>query len=324
MFERDFEGRAQVKAYASRQPVGVAKKAMRLTSVQHSPVDQGAHRIGDASRSRIPASVRNRSIAAQSAVATNAMLELQRQYGNRYVQRVVALARETEGDANVAPSAVQLAIESARGGGQALDGAVQKQMGEAFNADFNGVRVHTGAEANALNRSLNARAFTTGRDIFFRHGEYNPGSSSGRLLLAHELTHVMQQSPGRAQSKEDSSVAFSTCSCPSGEKQQPAVQGKLTISRPGDVYEQEADRMALAYTQWENGVGRTDSPGGRVQRQTPEEEKKKEEMAVHRKLRDGSLQRQPEEEKKEEGMLARLGVNAVQRQEGVEEPKEEM
>jgi hypothetical protein len=197
-------------------------------------------------------------------------------------------------------------------------------MGDAFNADFSGVRVHTGAEANTLNRSLNARAFTTGRDIFFRDGEYSPGSSSGRGLLAHELTHVMQQNPGRVQSTENGSIAFSTCSCPSGEKQLAVVQGKLTISHPGDVYEQEADRMARAYTHWEQGGSRAQSPEVGVQRQTPEEEKKKEEMAVHRKVQDGVLRRQPEEEKKEEGMLGRLEVNAVQRQEGMEEPKEEM
>lgn len=82
--------------------------------------------------------------------------------------------------------------------------------------------------------------------------------------------------------------------------------------------------MARAYALWEHGVGRTHSSDASVQRQTPEEEKEKEEMSVHRKMQDGALQRQPEEEKKEEGMLARLEVNDVERQEGTEEPKEEM
>lgn len=56
--------------------------------------------------------------------------------------------------------------------------------------------MHTDAKANTFNHSLNARAFTTGQDIFFRHGEYNSGSSSGQELLAHELTHVVQQGDG--------------------------------------------------------------------------------------------------------------------------------
>jgi hypothetical protein len=323
MFERDLEGTSRVRAHLSHQAAELAKKVTQPTE-QRDPRSQSAQRTREFVRSRTLFSVVNRSTAAEQMVAADSLLNLQRTHGNRHVQRVVGLARQTDGEADVAPSAVQRAIERARGGGQALDSTVQKQMGDAFNADFSGVRVHTGAEANTLNRSLNARAFTTGRDIFFRHGEYNPGSSSGRGLLAHELTHVMQQNPGRVQSTENGSIAFSTCSCLSGEKQQAAVQGKLTISHPGDVYEQEADRMARAYTHWEQGAERAHSPEAGVQRQTPEEEKKKEEMAVHGKAQDGALRRQPEEEKKEEGMLARLEVNAVQRQEGMEEPKEEM
>ena len=66
-------------------------------------------------------------------------------------------------------------------------------MEQAFNADFSGVKVHTGAESDTLNRSLSARAFTSGHDVFFRQGEYNPDSTAGQELLAHELTHVVQQ-----------------------------------------------------------------------------------------------------------------------------------
>ena len=76
-------------------------------------------------------------------------------------------------------------------------------MGEAMRRDFSGVRVHANAHADGLNRSLQARAFTVGQDIYFRHGEYSPGSSTGRELLAHELTHVVQQSPGTVQTKPD-------------------------------------------------------------------------------------------------------------------------
>jgi hypothetical protein len=66
-------------------------------------------------------------------------------------------------------------------------------MEPVFGADFSQVRVHTDTQANTLNRTLSARAFTTGRDIFFRQGEYRPGSSTGQELIAHELTHVVQQ-----------------------------------------------------------------------------------------------------------------------------------
>lgn len=121
-------------------------------------------------------------------------------------------------DAGEAGPEIEGAIEGARGRGQPLDRGVQAQMEQAFGADFGGVRVHTGAQADTLNRALSARAFTTGQDIFFRDGEYRPGSSSGQELLAHELTHVVQQSGG--------------------------VQTKLTVGPPNDIYEQEADQVA--------------------------------------------------------------------------------
>jgi hypothetical protein len=111
-------------------------------------------------------------------------------------------------------------IEVLRGSGQALDSGVRAQMELAFGADFDGVRVHADAEADTLNRSLSARAFTTGQDIFFRQGAYNPGNSSGRDLLAHELTHVVQQARG--------------------------ARPRLAIGQPGDRYEQEAAQAVNA------------------------------------------------------------------------------
>jgi hypothetical protein len=84
-------------------------------------------------------------------------------------------------------------IESARGGGCTLPRGLQRSLGRRIGADFSDVRVHTDARADGLNRQLNARAFTTGRDIFFRGGAYSPSSPRGRKVIAHELTHVVQQ-----------------------------------------------------------------------------------------------------------------------------------
>lgn len=103
-------------------------------------------------------------------------------------------------------------IEGDRGKGQALPDNVKTQMEQGFGTDFNGVRVHTGPKSDELNRTLSAKAFTTGQDIFFADGEYSPGSATGKEVLAHELTHVVQQdggvqrwsdSPGQVQ-REDS------------------------------------------------------------------------------------------------------------------------
>jgi len=71
-------------------------------------------------------------------------------------------------------------------------------MESAFGADFGGVRVHTGNEAVQMNRELRAQAFTHGSDIYFNAGKYEPASVAGQGLLAHELTHVVQQNSGLA------------------------------------------------------------------------------------------------------------------------------
>ena len=92
-----------------------------------------------------------------------------------------------------AGSAFESQISATRGGGQTLPDGIRQPMERAFGADFGGVRVHADGEADSLNRLIQARAFTTGQDIFLRQGEYRPGTSEGQRLLAHELTHVMQQ-----------------------------------------------------------------------------------------------------------------------------------
>ena len=88
---------------------------------------------------------------------------------------------------------LESAINSARGRGEPLEPELQQSMGQAMGADFSGVRVHTDAQSHQLNQSIQAKAFTTGQDVFFRQGAYQPGSHAGQELIAHELTHVVQQ-----------------------------------------------------------------------------------------------------------------------------------
>lgn len=82
------------------------------------------------------------------------------------------------------------------GGGSALPGRLRGDMESRFGADFSGVRVHSGPGAARLARSVAARAFTLGSDIYFNQGEFQPGSPQGQHLLAHELTHVVQHGGG--------------------------------------------------------------------------------------------------------------------------------
>lgn len=88
------------------------------------------------------------------------------------------------------------AIDAARGGGQQMDPGTLSRMEGAFGADLSDVRIHADGHAASLSRDLNAKAFTTGKDVFFGAGEYDPKSRAGTEVLAHELTHTIQQSGG--------------------------------------------------------------------------------------------------------------------------------
>jgi len=90
-------------------------------------------------------------------------------------------------------SAIHNRIAASQGGGSSLDGATNSFMSDRFGVDFGSVKIHNNSESAQLNRQLNARAFTVGRDIYFNSGEYEPGTGSGRHLLAHELAHTVQQ-----------------------------------------------------------------------------------------------------------------------------------
>jgi hypothetical protein len=93
------------------------------------------------------------------------------------------------------------AIMSARAGGQALSGDVRSRFEGFFGADLGGVKIHNDGTSDNLCRSINAEAFTTGNDVFFSSRSFKPGSSSGDHLLAHELTHVVQQGSAPALSR---------------------------------------------------------------------------------------------------------------------------
>jgi hypothetical protein len=84
-------------------------------------------------------------------------------------------------------------LRGQKGGGAPLPSGVRSFMEPRFGADFSGVRLHTGSESAQLNRAISAQAFTQGQDIFLAEGKENIESSAGRQLLAHELTHTIQQ-----------------------------------------------------------------------------------------------------------------------------------
>jgi Domain of unknown function (DUF4157) len=111
---------------------------------------------------------------------------------------------------------VTAAIARRRGAGMPLDEQTRGHFEKTLEHDFGNVRVHTGNEPDSLARSVDARAFTLGKDIYFAAGEFQPASGEGRRLLGHELAHVIQQEGA-------------------------PTSGPVRVSKPGEPLEQEAD-----------------------------------------------------------------------------------
>jgi hypothetical protein len=93
-------------------------------------------------------------------------------------------------------------LNSSKGKGQPLPDSTRSFMESRFKSDFGKVRVHSGGDSVQMSKEINAQAFTRGSDIHFAAGKYNPHSSGGQKLLAHELTHVVQQG-GAVQRREE-------------------------------------------------------------------------------------------------------------------------
>ena len=131
------------------------------------------------------------------------------------------LARDGDGilPAGAAHPDVEAAHRAARGGGGEPRHGRAPALRGGLGDPLDDVRVHTDDTADALARSVAARAFTTGTDVYFANGEYRPGTAGGDALLAHELTHVVQQRGA-------------------------PTSGPLTVSEPGDAMEREADAVA--------------------------------------------------------------------------------
>ncbi|MGB3074848.1 MAG: DUF4157 domain-containing protein, partial [Chitinophagales bacterium] len=103
------------------------------------------------------------------------------------------IQRKESSSGAVASDVISSQINASKGRGSSMSGDTHAFMQNRFGSDFTDVKIHTNSEAVQMNRDLNAKAFTVGSDIYFNEGQYNPGSDEGKHLLAHELTHVVQQ-----------------------------------------------------------------------------------------------------------------------------------
>ncbi len=138
---------------------------------------------------------------------------------------------------------INQAIQRKRGGGASLPENVRREAKRILGQDFKDVRIHTDSEAHHLSRSISARAFTIGKDIFFKQGVFSPGSQAGRETLIHELTHVVQQSRGGK-----------------------ASSGNLKLGAPDTAHEKEADQIGKKHASAITSVNAS------VQRATDEDE----------------------------------------------------
>ena len=121
-------------------------------------------------------------------------------------------------------------ISAARGGGQPLPDSVRASLEPHLGHDFSQVRIHDDAEADRLANHLGAEAFTTGHDVFFREGAYKPDSESGKGLIAHELTHVVQQKAVPAVQRQTATETTSETTSTTGT-QTPAAEAGVDEAR---------------------------------------------------------------------------------------------
>ena len=121
--------------------------------------------------------------------------QVQRQEEEEEEEEEPIMAKKTGGQTSQAGPDLGAQIRSLRGGGRPLPQSTRNFYELRFGYDFSQVRVYTGSKAAEAAREVNAQAFTIGRNVVFGAGQYAPDTASGKRLLAHELTHVIQQSP---------------------------------------------------------------------------------------------------------------------------------
>jgi hypothetical protein len=141
--------------------------------------------------------------------------------GNRNFGRLIARMADGEGilpDGSVHPH-VERAIAGLRGAGSPIPRSLRQTLEPAFGTSLEGVRFHTGARANTLARQVSSLAFAVGNDVVFADNQYQPHTSAGKRLIAHEVAHTIQQRGA-------------------------PVGGPLMVSQPGDALEREADAAA--------------------------------------------------------------------------------
>jgi hypothetical protein len=203
-YEQEADRVAQQVVRQVDDPQSVQRQSLEEEELQMKPLARNGSALQrkNESRPKMVFAKSSKEMSRQPKPATT-IRRVQRTPNPQFTKGMFVQRQEEEEELQMKPlhgpeggdveQSVERQIQTARGGGRPMDDHVRSSMEQGFGADFSGVRVHTGGQADALNRSLNAKAFTVGNDVFFGKGQYNPDSSGGRQLLAHELTHTVQQ-----------------------------------------------------------------------------------------------------------------------------------
>ncbi len=157
--------------------------------------------------------------------------------------------------------------------GSPLPTPMLNKMEQGFGHNFKDVRIHHNEEANESAEMVQAKAYTSQQDIVFNQGEFNPGSSAGEQLIAHELAHVVQQSQGPVSGRP--------------------VGGGLQVSEPGDRFEVAADSMA---TDVLSGKPASETAGGSVGVIQAKADEEQDLAALELPEEEGAIQRAAEDE----------------------------
>lgn len=175
---------------------------------------------------------------------------MQQGAGNQAVLGALAADARVGADGGALDPALSSELDAGRAGGRPIDHSVRSELESGLGTELNEVRIHTDGTADRLSRQLSAKAFTSGSDVFFRRGAYDPGSEAGRALLGHEVAHVVQQG-GRAaagpltvapaHSEHESTADAASATIGKGGKVPagPALSGAM-IARQTDADELEA------------------------------------------------------------------------------------
>ncbi|WP_312078193.1 DUF4157 domain-containing protein [Chryseobacterium sp.] len=191
---------------------GTIQKKLSVGSA-HDSYEVEADNIADKVMRMSDNSVHSGSLIQRKCAACEEEEKLQRKpLGENISSLIQRSSSENVEEADV-PNVIENQINSGKGGGNSMDDEVKTFMENRFGLDFSDIRIHTGSEAVQMSKELNAHAFAVGNDIYFNEGKYSPNSDSGKHLLAHELTHTVQQGSKTMVQREPISATTIAAKC---------------------------------------------------------------------------------------------------------------